>query len=371
MADSVSIADINKICEGDLELKAALLDWHREECGNVEQKEERLFYDIAEIPYERKSIERILTGFNDLDYDAKGLEVGITLVVANTNSGKSTLCQGFIARAIEQGYKTWVFSGEHTAKSFLQLLYHQNSQKKDYIPVVYKDRNGKDTNIVDWYITKERESLIRALFSGNLFLYSNKASRDIDKLIESMTACNKEKGTRFYLIDNMISIDNISSNVFAEQTRITEKIRTFALNNNCIVVLVAHQRKLAERGFRIDIQDVAGSQNISNKAYNVIAQYRVDMISKDKKEYQQFTKDLATSGFDIEKCDNILEVLKTKGNGTGLVGLVYDAETKTYRQAEKITATKADKIIRLASKQINVNGLSLEEEPCDEDKLPF
>ena len=48
------------------------------------------YYGIEQIPYERKSIERILTGFKDLDYDIKGLEVGITLLVANTNSGKST-----------------------------------------------------------------------------------------------------------------------------------------------------------------------------------------------------------------------------------------------------------------------------------------
>jgi replicative DNA helicase len=89
------------------------------------------YYSISQVPYERKSIERILTGFNDLDYFTKGLEVGVTLLVANTNAGKSTFVQGVLARAIEQGYKVFSFAGEHTAQSFLQLLYHQNSTKKD------------------------------------------------------------------------------------------------------------------------------------------------------------------------------------------------------------------------------------------------
>lgn len=312
------------------------------------------YYNISEVPYERKSVERVLTGFNDLDYFTKGMEVGVTLLVANTNAGKSTFVQGVLSKAIEQGYKAWVFSGEHTAQSFLQLIYHQNCEKKDYLPIAYKDYKGQDTNIADWYITEEKEKEIRAKFDGNLFIYSNKAKRDIDTMIDSMKECHEQEGVRFFLVDNLISIDNISSNVFAEQTRITEAIRTFALNYKVIVLLVAHQRKIAERGFLIDIQDVAGSQNISNKAYNVIAQYRTDMLNKDSKDYETLTRELAKCGFDIEKCNGVLSVIKTKGNANGYVGIVYDSETKTYKQAPKISQTEADKIFKVRSKQRSI-----------------
>lgn len=309
------------------------------------------YYNITEVPYERKSVERILTGFNDLDYFTKGLEVGVTLLVANTNAGKSTFVQGVIARAIEQGYKVFSFAGEHTAQSFLQLLYHQNSSKKDYLPIAYKNWKGEDTNIADWYITEEKEKEIKEKFANNLFIYSNKAKRDIDTMIDAMESCHKEQGARFFVIDNMISIDNISSNVFAEQTAITEKIRTFALNYKVIVLLVAHQRKNEKGSFLIDIQDVAGSQNISNKAYNVIAQYRTDMLNKDSKDYEYLTRELAKYGFGIEKCDGVLSVIKTKGNQNGVVGLVYDSDTKTYKQATKISQTEADKIFKQRSSQ--------------------
>jgi replicative DNA helicase len=309
------------------------------------------YYNIADVPYERKSVERITTGFNDLDFYTKGLEVGVTLLVANTNAGKSTFVQGVLARAIEQGYKSFVFSGEHTAQSFLQLIYHQNSEKKDYVPIGYKNWKGEDTNIADWYVTEEKEREIREKFAGNLFIYSNKAPRDIDTMISSMVACHKEQGARFFLIDNLISIDNISSNVFAEQTRITEAIRTFALNYKVIVLLVAHQRKIAERGFLIDIQDVAGSQNISNKAYNVIAQYRVDMLNKESKDYEILRLNMARCGFDLESCDGVLSVIKTKGNSNGYVGIKYNPETKTYSQARKINHTEADRIFKVKAKQ--------------------
>lgn len=334
------------------------------------------YYPISAIPYERKSKERILTGFNDLDYFTKGLEIGVTLLVANTNAGKSTFVQGVLSKALEQGYKAWVFSGEHTGESFLQLLYHQNSTKKDYVPIVYKNWKGEDTNIVDWYITEEKEEQLRKKFEDNLFIYSNKAKRDIETMIDSMYDCYKNKGARFFLVDNMISIDNISSNTFAEQTRITEAIRTFALNNKVFVLLVAHQRKNAERGgFLIDIQDVAGSQNISNKAYNVIAQYRTDMLSQESKDYEHLKAEMAKCGFDLTKCDGVLQALKTKGNGCGFVGLKYDSETLTYRQADKISKTQADKIFKQSFRQPKIVEFEQLDDtdgnPFDDDKLPF
>lgn len=329
------------------------------------------YYNISDVPYERKSIERILTGFNDLDYFTKGLEVGVTLLVANTNAGKSTFVQGVIARAIEQGYKVFSFAGEHTAQSFLQLLYHQNSTKKDYVPIAYKNWKGEDTNIADWYITEEREKAIKEKFDGKLFIYSNKAKRDIDTMIDAMRSCYEEQGARFFVIDNMISIDNISSNVFAEQTAITEKIRTFALNYKVIVLLVAHQRKNEKGSFLIDIQDVAGSQNISNKAYNVIAQYRTDMLNKDSKDYETLTRELAKCGFNIDKCDGVLSVIKTKGNSNGYVGLKYDSETKTYRQADKISQTEADKIFKVRAKQGSIELTPIDDNDDELFGRPF
>lgn len=329
------------------------------------------YYNITSVPYERISKERVLTGFNDLDYYTKGLEVGVTLLVANTNAGKSTFVQGVLSKAIEQGYKCWTFSGEHTAQSFLQLLYHQNSNKSDYLPIAYKNWKGEDTNIADWYITEEREKEIKKKFDGNLFIYSNKAKRDIESMLESMAACYKEQGARFFLVDNLISIDNISSNVFAEQTRITEAIRTFALNYKVIVLLVAHQRKNEKGSFLIDIQDVAGSQNISNKAYNVIAQYRTDMLNKECKDYENLSKQLAKCGFNIEQCDGILSVIKTKGNGNGLVGLVYDPDSKTYKQAPKISKTEADRIFKTIAKKQSIFDSDNWEEIGDDDILPF
>ena len=39
---------------------------------------EKFVINFADIPYDRVSIERVLTGFKDLDYFNKGIEVGVT-----------------------------------------------------------------------------------------------------------------------------------------------------------------------------------------------------------------------------------------------------------------------------------------------------
>ena len=39
--------------------------------------------------------------------------------------------------------------------------------------------------------------------------------------------------------------------------------------------------------------------------------------------------------FDIEECNSVIEVLKTKGNGGKMVGLKYNSENKTYDEAKR------------------------------------
>ena len=39
--------------------------------------------------------------------------------------------------------------------------------------------------------------------------------------------------------------------------------------------------------------------------------------------------------YDIDECDAIIEVLKTKGNACKMVGLKYNFETKVYEEVSK------------------------------------
>ena len=56
--------------------------------------------DFADIPYERVSKERVLTGYPDLDYFIKGIEPGLTELIGSTNVGKSIFTSMLIKNAM-------------------------------------------------------------------------------------------------------------------------------------------------------------------------------------------------------------------------------------------------------------------------------
>lgn len=323
---------------------------------------DKYLVDFADIPYQRISKERVLSGYPALDYLTKGIEVGLTEIVGSTNVGKSILTSMLISNAIKQHYKVGVFASEHSLRDYKMLVMQQNAKKGEFQLVPFVDNNGNDTNIADWYVTPQKEQEISKLYDHNLYLYNTqKVDRDVNTLCEFMIACCTKKGIRFFILDNFMEIENNNNNQFQEQTSIITKIRNTALRFNLFVVLVMHTNKQSvENGFRLTIQSAFGTSNATNKGYNVLALYRKDCMNicdSQKKQLERFKADLAKNGFDFDKCDSFIEVLKTKGNGNGIIGLNYIAESKTFVQAEKIAKTEADKIYKRYEKQVEMAEL--------------
>ena len=95
---------------------------------------------------------------------------------------------------------------------------------------------------------------------------------------------------------------------------------------------------------RLTLYDIAGSMNLANKAYNIISIMRVDSMDIENAEYKKLALDMLKSRYDIEGASTVLEILKTKGIGCGLIGLVYEKETKTFREQPTITFDEAERL---------------------------
>ena len=334
--------------------------------------------NFKDIPYERISKERVLTGCKDLDYFIKGIEPGLTELIGATNVGKSIFTSMLINNAINQKYKVGVFASEHSLRDYKMIVMQQNAQKGEFDIVPFVDNNNNDTNIADWYVNKKAETRIAQQYDDNLFLFdTRKVERDVETICQWMVACFKEHNTRFFILDNFMEIDNNNQNQFQEQTTIITQIRNTALRYKFFVVLVMHTNKASmEDGFRLNIKSAFGTSNATNKGYNVLALYRKDYIIVGKgqeKQLDRFKADLGKAGFDYDKCDEFVEVLKTKGNGNGIVGLKYVPENKTFVQADKVSQTEADKIYKRYSQQVSIeerveNG---EMEIYDGDEILF
>ena len=279
-------------------------------------------------------IEREYTEIRELDYLIKGLEYGrMNLWSGITNHGKTTLMIQIAKECLKKHKKIFYFSGEQSAEEFKNYLY-VGMCNKDQLEFL-KDKHNE--RIID---TKPKDEIINYfdnIYSKELFLYNNNLiENDINKMIKVMRKAFNQ-GVRIFFIDNFMQLDN--SEMLEEQTKIVEQFKRFARDKKCIVNLVAHPRKTQFQKSRLTIFDIAGTQNIANKSANICTIMRKDMLNDN--DLEEVKKVLLLNDYDIERCDSILEVLKTKGNACKMVGLVYDKETKTYKEAIKLPSEEA------------------------------
>lgn len=320
----------------------------------MQSYKEPLYYKFSDYKYNTNSKERILSGIEQLDYMIKGFELGcITIWTGQTNAGKSTVMTMITKQTILQGEKVFFFNGEQTKDDFKNNLYKQTVKKEDIYAKQYKNTIVNDYYVKDFQIAK-----LDALYGNNIFVYNNDGKRDINTILTAMEEVRIKEGVRVFILDNFMQIDTLSSDEYREQKDIMEKLRTFAVNKNVHIHLVAHPRKTDKSSLRLTIYDVLGSSNLVNKAYNVISIIRVDNLDASSNEYEKLTKDMYKARYDITSTSTILEILKTKGVCCGLVGLVYDKVTKSF--TEQMQMTEYD-ITKNKQMQIQTN----------EDECPF
>lgn len=291
----------------------------------------QLYYKFGDYKYNTDSKERVLSGIKRLDELTKGFEMGcITIWTGLTNAGKTTVMTMITKQTIEQGEKVFYFNGEQTKDDFKNNLYKQTVEKGHI-----KGKRYKKTEIIDWFVEDEEVSKLDKIYSDSLFVYNNEMQRTIDFILQAMEEVRAKYGVRVFFLDNFMQIDTSSSDEYREQKEIMEKLRTFAVNKNVHIHLVCHPKKVDKLNTRITIYDVLGSSNLVNKAYNVISIIRTDNLNEDDGEYKRLQKYMASEGYDISQASSVLEVLKTKGEKCGLVGLIYDPITRSYKQLQR------------------------------------
>ena len=297
------------------------------------------YYRLDDFKYITTPKDRILSGIRDLDYDLKGFEMGcVTLWTGFTNAGKTTVMTMLAKKTINQGERIFFFNGEQTKEDFKNNLYIQCVENKYLIKKQYRNSCVEDT-----FVAPEKVAELERSYGNKIYIYNNEINRNIDTLLYAMEELRRTQKIRVFFLDNFMQIETVKENIYQEQAEIMEKIRTFAVNNKVHIHLVAHPRKTERFQVRLSLYDVAGSSNMVNKAYNIISIIRLDNLKKDNKEYQKLEEDLIKEGYRIDKTNSVLDILKTKGNRCGVVGLTYVSNKKTYIPAEKMTEEEKEK----------------------------
>ena len=252
--------------------------------------------------------ETLKTGIEYIDDKLIGMVFGSLNVLSGRNgSGKSTILnQIYIAEAIAQGYKAFLFSGELVGGNVKYWLLQTLANEEQFAEYTAKDGHKYKKVTI-----QSKEKIIEDI-KDKFFLYDNDDYR-IEIIIEKMTILAKRYGVRVFVIDNLMTIESSYKDKYEAETDVVKKLKNFAKKYNALVHLVAHPRKSMNE--EIEKDDVAGSANITN-----LADY-VTTISRAKD--------------DVVEYDAILKILKNRHTGVN-VGkkLMFNLERKRFYSAE-------------------------------------
>lgn len=252
--------------------------------------------------------ETLKLGIDDIDADLVGMVFGSLNVLSGRNgSGKSTILnQIYIAEAIAQGYKTFLFSGELIGGNVKYWLLQTLANEEQFAEYTAKDGHKYKKVTI-----QSKEKIVNDM-KDRFFLYDSDDYR-IEAIIEKMTILAKRYGVRVFVIDNLMTIESSLKDKYEAETDIVKKLKNFAKKYNALVHLVAHPRK--SMNDEIEKDDVAGSANITN-----LADY-VTTISRAKD--------------DVVEYDAILKILKNRHTGVN-VGkrLMFNIERKRFYSSE-------------------------------------
>lgn len=233
--------------------------------------------DGSEMKYETsmKEEETIETGFYEYDAHVEDWKMQeLTVILGRNNEGKTTFVSQIITHCLEKGVTTFLYSGEMSDKKIQDWLYRQligeNNQHLRVIKTKYGDKTEPKPEVIKY---------IKEWHRNRLYLYDRSAREvagKLDKFFEVMRLAASRYGCKLFVIDNLMSIlEENADSLYSDQANFIQRCKDFAIQYWVHIVLLTHPNKgkselqNAQNG-NLEKTDISGSNNIPNKADNII-----------------------------------------------------------------------------------------------------
>lgn len=222
--------------------------------------------DIYKLP-------KIKTNIPEIDKIIGGLYFGnVTLLTGKRGEGKSTFMSQLIVEAIEQGYPSFVYSGELTDYHFKRWIDLQaagpdnvTEETDEYGEKIYTLNDKVIEKINDWY-------------RDMAFIYDNNSAdeEELETLSETIEKAVRQYGIKLVCVDNLMTALDVGMNddIYRAQSKFVKGLKQIAVKYDIAVVLVAHPRKGQKGKDEFQNDDIAGSGDISNRVDTVLCYAR-------------------------------------------------------------------------------------------------
>lgn len=268
------------------------------------------------------TIEKVKTGFIDLDRNILGLNMTeVTLLSGSNSSGKSSWLNTLLLNIIEQGQKFALWSGELPPTILKAWIHMVAAGKRNLRQSQYGD--GK------YYVPSNISDKIDEWLDGKFFLYNNEYGTKWQQIFNDMNLLLKA-GVKVFALDNLMSldIDLLDGDKNGKQRELMLQIKEFAKKNKVHIILVAHPRKTIAF---LRKNDISGSSDLTNIVDNCFIIHRVN--NDFFKTGADFFGKLEIQRF--QGYGNVLEVCKNRMWGVVdyLVGMHYELESRRFKNA--------------------------------------
>lgn len=267
--------------------------------------------NIYELP-------KLRTGISELDRTLYGgLPFGMVCVIAGKRGGgKSTFASQVMGYALEQGYKVLSYSGELPNYLYKSWFDFQIAGRHHII----ENKTGFGT--VNRFIAKANQELINVWYMEQAYIYDNRIIENDEKedLLKCIERSIQQYGIKVVLVDNLMTAMYIDerkgSDKYDQQGQFVRDLTKLAIKYDCLILLVAHQRK---NNFTMDANDeISGSGDITNLAGITLS-------------YNRGSKEEAEKGF-VDELQRKLIIAKNRLFGKiNLKGIILNYDERSKR----------------------------------------
>lgn len=223
-----------------------------------------------------------------------GLPFGyVHIVTGRRGAGKSTFANQLIVKAVEQGYTSFIYSGELQNDRLQAWIDFQIAGRKHIL------ENTNEDGSPHRFISNANRELIHRWYDEKLFIYDNTVVRnEREDLLKTIEDSIRQYNVKVILLDNlMIALDldaKQGTDKYERQSRFVKNLVLLAQRYDVMVLLVAHRRK---GGYDAeDMSDeVSGSSDITNLAGVVMSYDRLSKSDIEKGKGKEIDRVLITS----------------------------------------------------------------------------